>query len=64
MTTNLGLYVACWRNRAIMSMFFLFAHPPLIPVGRPYFTKLEFVNTIKEVLAKYPIDAYFLRPYP
>jgi 3',5'-cyclic AMP phosphodiesterase CpdA len=38
---------------------FLFSHPPLIPVGRPFFTKFEFVNTVLRELAEYPVDAYF-----
>jgi hypothetical protein len=38
---------------------FLFSHPPLIPIGRPFFTEFDFVNTVLEEIAHYPIDAYF-----
>jgi predicted phosphodiesterase len=38
---------------------FLFAHPPLIPIARPFFTDFDFVNTVVKEVAQYPIDAYF-----
>ncbi|MCZ8511654.1 metallophosphoesterase [Paenibacillus filicis] len=38
---------------------FMFAHPPLIPIARPFFTDFDFVNTILGEVARYPIDAYF-----
>jgi predicted MPP superfamily phosphohydrolase len=38
---------------------FLFAHPPLIPVGRPFFTHFNFVQKVLKEVANHPIDAYF-----
>lgn len=38
---------------------FVFAHPPLIPVGRPFFTQPEFAGELLALCAKYPVDAYF-----
>jgi hypothetical protein len=38
---------------------FVFAHPPLIPVGRPFFTNYDFVTTVKDMISQFPIDAYF-----
>jgi hypothetical protein len=38
---------------------FLFAHPPLVCVGRPFFTHFDFVNTVLGEVADHPIDAYF-----
>lgn len=38
---------------------FLFAHPPLVCVGRPFFSHFDFVNTVLQEAANHPIDAYF-----
>ncbi|CAG7656851.1 metallophosphoesterase family protein [Paenibacillus allorhizosphaerae] len=38
---------------------FLFAHPPLFCVGRPFFTHFDFVQTVLAQAADYPVDAYF-----
>lgn len=38
---------------------FVFAHPPLVPIGRAFFTRSGFTRPILESLARYPIDAYF-----
>lgn len=38
---------------------FLFAHPPLVCVGRPFFTHFDFVRTVLAEAARHPIDAYF-----
>lgn len=38
---------------------FLFAHPPLVPIGRAFFSRLEFIKPVLKSLAKYPVDAYF-----
>ncbi|MFE5323037.1 metallophosphoesterase family protein [Paenibacillus sp. NPDC056579] len=38
---------------------FLFAHPPLICVGRPFFTHYDFVQTVLGQIAKFEVDAYF-----
>lgn len=38
---------------------FLFAHQPLIPVGRPFFSNHTFVRCILDMLARYSVDAYF-----
>lgn len=38
---------------------FLFAHPPLVCVGRPFFTHYDFVHAVIRELAEYPVDAYF-----
>jgi hypothetical protein len=38
---------------------FLFAHPPLIPVGRPFFTHFDFVQKVLKEVAEHPVDAYF-----
>lgn len=38
---------------------FVFAHPPLIPVGRPFFTKYDFVVALSDELSRIPVDAYF-----
>ncbi|MCZ8511644.1 metallophosphoesterase [Paenibacillus filicis] len=38
---------------------FLFAHPPLICVGRPFFTHFDFVNTVLREIAEHPVDVYF-----
>jgi hypothetical protein len=38
---------------------FVFAHPPLIPVGRPFFSDYDFADTILQELSLHPIDAYF-----
>ena len=41
------------------SHVFLFAHPPLIPIGRPFFTKEEFAADLLELCRRYRPDAYF-----
>lgn len=38
---------------------FLFAHPPLVCVGRPFFTHYDFVQTVLGEIANHPVDAYF-----
>ncbi|TMV52319.1 hypothetical protein FE783_05100 [Paenibacillus mesophilus] len=38
---------------------FLFAHPPLICVGRPFFTHYDFAHTVLREIADHPVDAYF-----
>ncbi|MEF3305005.1 metallophosphoesterase family protein [Paenibacillus sp. GYB003] len=38
---------------------FLFAHPPLVCVGRPFFTHFDFVRTVLREAAGHPVDAYF-----
>lgn len=38
---------------------FLFSHPPLICVGRPFFTHYDFAQTVLRELIDHPIDAYF-----
>jgi len=38
---------------------FLFSHPPLICVGRPFFTHYDFAQTVLRELAEHPVDAYF-----
>jgi hypothetical protein len=38
---------------------FLFAHPPLVPIGRAFFSRLEFIQPVLGSLACYPVDAYF-----
>jgi hypothetical protein len=38
---------------------FVFGHPPLIPVGRPFFTKFDFVNEVLAQLSNVAVDAYF-----
>lgn len=38
---------------------FLFAHPPVFPVGRPFFAHFEFSSFLKEELKQNRIDAYF-----
>ena len=41
------------------SHVFMFAHPPLVPVARPFFTDYKFASDVGELLGKYPVDAYF-----
>lgn len=38
---------------------FVFAHPPIIPVVRPFFTNYDFTEVLKKELEKYPVDGYF-----
>lgn len=38
---------------------FVFAHPPIIPVARPFFTDYKFVSDVKKLLKQHPADAYF-----
>lgn len=38
---------------------FLFAHPPLVCVGRPFFTHYDFAHTVLRKIAEHPVDAYF-----
>ena len=38
---------------------FVFAHPPIFPVGRPFFADFEFSSFLKEEFMKNRIDAYF-----
>lgn len=38
---------------------FVFAHPPIIPVGRPFFTNYDFAAALLDELSLCPVDAYF-----
>jgi predicted MPP superfamily phosphohydrolase len=38
---------------------FIFAHPPIVPVARPFFTDYKFASDIRELFKKYHADAYF-----
>lgn len=38
---------------------FVFAHPPLVPIGRPFFSSFSFSNALLTSVAEQPIDAYF-----
>jgi Icc-related predicted phosphoesterase len=38
---------------------FVFAHPPLIPVIRPFFSKYDFAHTVLCSLEEHRVDAYF-----
>jgi Icc-related predicted phosphoesterase len=38
---------------------FIFAHPPLVPVARPFFSNYDFAETVLEAAARNRVDAYF-----
>ena len=38
---------------------FVFAHPPIFPIGRPFFSNLEFSSFLQETLQENRVDAYF-----
>ncbi len=38
---------------------FVFAHPPVVPVARPFFTDYKFASDVGELLGQYHADAYF-----
>lgn len=38
---------------------FVFGHPPLVPVVRPFFSDLEYASGVLNLLDKYKVDAYF-----
>lgn len=38
---------------------FIFAHPPLFPIARPFFTEKNFTERIIPLFKRYSIDAYF-----
>ncbi|WP_274362885.1 metallophosphoesterase family protein [Paenibacillus thermotolerans] len=38
---------------------FVFAHPPLFCVGRPFFTHFDFAGTVLKQISEHPVDAYF-----
>lgn len=48
-----------FERSATYDHVFLFAHPPLVCVGRPFFTHFDFVQTVLGQMAAHPVDAYF-----
>ena len=38
---------------------FIFAHAPLFPIARPFFSELSFIRPMLNLLEQYPVDVYF-----
>ena len=49
------------RGAAAGERLFVCGHPPLIPIGRPFFSRLEYATAVLERIASAPapVDAYF-----
>jgi hypothetical protein len=51
---------ACLRQKSsVVEHVFLFGHPPLVPVIRPFFTDFRYASSVLQTLERYAVDAYF-----
>lgn len=50
---------AALEQSAAYAHVFILAHPPVVPVGRPFFTAKVFADTVAAAAARYRVDAYF-----
>lgn len=51
--------VETFRRSEAYEHVFVLAHPPLVPIGRPFFSSFQLASTLSEQMRLYPVDAYF-----